>query len=393
MIRWLRVVMPPGWVFVVAGLFYAVMEACVLVTEWYERRPFFSTPGNALLLAGAYAAAAYGGYRVLAFHPAIRPRYFAWLSSTPWTGRKPLPLGPVHIVGQDVLLAVVVVALYWPRHRLASLYVLDAFLGAYLAALALTLVSTGHKAWGYAVAFGMSLMLLFCRDVPLALAAAAATYAIALIGLRRALAAFPWQDRLKELHRWLKLTTSGQGDVLRSVQESLGWPYARLGPQFSGRKKVSLTDTLLLGLVVGWWFRVMIVLVGSLTQEQLGNMSATEFAILIYSLLVVAGVAGRICIYCFGYMPPLSLLGRLAHGRLIIPGYDCVFVAPLLVAVLAASSGYLRSWTGLDLDIILPANLAVNVWLLLGLGPGLDAWRLTGYHRIVPFGLNAARTT
>ena len=57
-------------------------------------------PGRCCLIAGAVLL---GFYRVIAFHPYFRADYLRWLKSTPWTVRKPLPVGPVELVPEDGL--------------------------------------------------------------------------------------------------------------------------------------------------------------------------------------------------------------------------------------------------------------------------------------------------
>jgi len=42
MIRWLRVVMPPGWALATAVAVYFSLEALLLAIEWRFHRPFYS---------------------------------------------------------------------------------------------------------------------------------------------------------------------------------------------------------------------------------------------------------------------------------------------------------------------------------------------------------------
>src|SRR5947209_2936166 len=106
MIRWLRVVLPPWWVLLPAGMIYAGYEAFFLCLGWLLGTPYYAAQEGEKSLLGLFGfyAFLYAIYRVWTFHPALRPDYYQWLRGTPWTSRKPLPLGPVHVVGQDVLL-------------------------------------------------------------------------------------------------------------------------------------------------------------------------------------------------------------------------------------------------------------------------------------------------
>src|SRR5262245_27308419 len=105
MIRWLRAVLPPlGWL-VSLALAYGGTTAFVLFLEWRlgQRLPEdvrWQTQ-RAVLIFGVVG---YAVWRAIAYHPLFRPSYRTWLAGTPWKIPKPLPLGPIHLVPQDVLL-------------------------------------------------------------------------------------------------------------------------------------------------------------------------------------------------------------------------------------------------------------------------------------------------
>ena len=90
----------------------------------------------------------------------------------------------------------------------------------------------------------------------------------------------------------------------------------------------------------------------------------------------------RVIRYCGNYWPPISILGRLTTGRLLLPRYDRVFVAPLLafVVLFTGLSYSLENRTTGTWDM--PLVLTVCLWLNLCLGPKLLDWRLTGGHRL-----------
>ena len=80
--------------------------------------------------------------------------------------------------------------------------------------------------------------------------------------------------------------------------------------------------------------------------------------------------------------PPLNLWGRIARGRLIIPGYDKVLIAPLLAIGAFVTAMLVRLWFDELEFIALPDGVITAWWLLYGMGPSLDSWRLTGNYRI-----------
>src|SRR5262249_52085445 len=154
MIRWLRVVLPSlGWLVLFAVL-YGFAAAFMLGVEWWfgQRVEEVRWPASrAILVIGTLS---YAAWRVQAYHPLYLPPYQTGLAGTPWTSRQPLPLGPVHLVPQDVLLVAAVVLSAWLNGDRWALYVPQLFLFYYVWLLGASLFGTGAWPWGYAVAFG-----------------------------------------------------------------------------------------------------------------------------------------------------------------------------------------------------------------------------------------------
>jgi len=370
MTRWLRVVIPTWWA-VFAGAFYLGLEAIFLGIEWRLGVPFYTCVDDKIFIAVmASCVAAYAAYRVWAFHPALRPRYCGWLSRTPWAGQKPLPLGPVHLVLQDMLLLSAAVGLCWQRVGIEALAVLKAFLTCYLTILSFTLVCTGQKAWAYSFAFGLGFMGLFALS-PKVYVVAGAAYVAALLGLRASLTHVPWHD-VPQLQRLQWFMTN-----LRSrCYEMLGWPFSRLGPGLSKEFQFKLGDLFLTGPLAG---RAVFVT----AYHRFADDARLP-------LLLMWAALWRIFRYCHGYAPPLSLLGRLAHGRLIIPGYDRVFMAPLLTVLVFVAAITMPHWNDVPELIAVPVGVMASWWILFGMRPSLDAWRFTGNHQIVKGSLMTA---
>ncbi|HEV3435866.1 MAG TPA: hypothetical protein VG122_00810 [Gemmata sp.] len=357
MIRWLRVVIPL-WGLAAVGTIYLIVETVYLTLEWRFRIPFHSFDDDGLFLRVMdFLAVIYALFRVWMFHPALRPAYCNWLSHTPWTVKKPLPFGPVHLVWQDVLLLSVAVGLCWPRVGIGALAVVKAFLGCYLGCLCFAHFYTGQKAWAYPIAFGLGFMILFVQT-PLFFVFAGASYVIALLGLRASLAGFPRREESRLQHMPRFMTDSAP----------LGWPFGRLGPGRS--KEFKLSDVFLTGLLAGW--AVFVFGFG----RKVGDMWMV-------GPIVFFAASARILLYCHSYLPPLSLLGRLSLGRLIIPGYDKVFIAPLLTMLMFVAADTLPFWSGVTHLVAVSIGSTMSWWILFGMGPSLDSWRLTGNHRIV----------
>jgi hypothetical protein len=370
--RWLRVVLP-GWVPWSAGLLapYLLGQAFIVYLSWgYEfgERPI---RGREFLPYLGFVVVIYGVYRVVAFHPALRGGYSRWLQATPWTAARPLPLGPVHLVGQDVVLVGGLMLLVWCFQGHDALVLAPVFLCAYLLPLAGYLALTGEVGFAFAVAFGVGLTVRLMFDPTLALAAALGTYGVAYAGLRQSLARFPWNlDRLEE--HGLKVNPKGQ--ALPGGNE-LGWPFAVLNPE-PRAAGITTRDALLTAALAGWWAYVLLSLLPRTSDREPGEVLLALTAWL--SLPTV-----RLLVYYIRFQPPISAWGRLRTGRWFFPRYDRIFVAPLLAWAAGATAFVGLSVVGFQGDVVAAAVLTVTLAVVLAVGPSRREWLLTGRHRIV----------
>jgi hypothetical protein len=131
---------------------------------------------------------------------------------------------------------------------------------------------------------------------------------------------------------------------------------------------ISRTPALVLSLLAGWWCFWL--------------PGEPDARLLLLGLCSVMGIVVRLGRYLDGYRPPISLLGRLGTGRLIIPSYDHVLLAPAVAAM--AAIGIPLAFGAAGWNERLGLSLATTATLLasLGLGPTLAEWRLTGNHRL-----------
>jgi hypothetical protein len=390
---WLRVVLPPPWVVgLTATIYFSVQLFFIFI--WYMHSPGPDRWGweqvvealhtgnqefqHALLAIMTFG---YAAFRANAFHPMFRPAYRDWLRTTPWTPAQPLPLGPVHLVLQDavVLLPIGVAASLAGAHPAMIPLV---FLSFYLTIAMASSIGYGGEAFGYPLAAGLGLIAYFIEQPWMALGSAVAVYPLAYGGLRATL------DRL---YRWhitgdeeLRPPPISQTDAGRSERTTgsgnaklLGWPYNRIQPRRM-KSDISGRDRMLLSLLIGWW-----VYAASEGFDSVLFMRPEEHQSFC-NLLTYAVVALRMGAYCIGYMPPISLWGRIATFRWIIPGYDVVFIAPACILLIGRllPAGLLAA--GLSLNLSYSLTLSALLLAANCLGPSLDRWRLTGNHRIVP---------
>ena len=125
-------------------------------------------------------------------------------------------------------------------------------------------------------------------------------------------------------------------------------------------------------MLVGWW---AYALEDWITLRM-------QFPMIMF-LLAQTVLINRGSLYFRGYAPPISLWGRIATFRWIIPGYDRALLAfPLallaLPAVILAGAPF-----GIEPRQCTPAVAAIMVFITLSTPPTLRNWRLTGRHRLV----------
>jgi hypothetical protein len=363
-----RLVLPPVFTIVPLLLFFLVLEGPLLYLEWRagRRANLEVRPGSALLL---FAAMNYGFFRVLAFHPAFRNGYRTWLESTPWTYRKPLPLGPVELVWEDGLFLALLILVSAVQPEPRSMHLLCTFLATHLLALTCSFWLTRSWAAGYVTAFALGLAVSFWRQPLVCVALLSGVYLIAYEGLRQAMASFPWKPR-----RLPKLSDDMSIPVLN--REPCGWPHDRMMGQVVDLQGTSRIDAVLGCLLASWWLSVLVSLIRDPGERRFCSEGAFVGTMFFAPFV-------RLMIYAAGYSSPISFWGRICTSRWIIPGYDRVHVAPLCALIAGpATLVFLQACSAPEpIRYSIATGMVVLVAILTP--PRLRQWRLTGQHRIV----------
>lgn len=383
--RWLRVVLP-DW----PSLFVSICIWQLIVVTWNWYRMW---RGDLEFLGadGAYfvrlLACGYAVFRVVTFHPLWRIDYRQWLERTPWTPRHPLPLGPLHLVPQDVVWLLVITLLGWVPSAVAGLsaaylwQIWKAFGLTFLLVHAMTLRMTGDLLHSYAVGFLLGLVAYAWPSHGLSLGLEVLTYLVVHRGVRRSLERFPWS-----IERWERMQKQLTSNEMQTpVNKQNGWPFAAAGPALPAEFLCPRGDLICISLLAGWWMHVADVFwLRFQLQEQFNPVVFIGFAI------VAALPPIRAAFYFLEHRPPIGLWGRILTGRWIIPQYDVIFVAPLLAMV----CGVALPMGGLTIPLLRPylltAVIPVTTTLMLlinfGIGPELRVWHFTGRHRLVSLG-------
>lgn len=353
-----------------------------------EESLFFDVlaPGLVCLVLVVYAV-----WRVGAFDPRLHKEYGAWLAQTPWSTRRPLPLGPIGPTAWDVLAIGAVVLWLWYFHgvdpRIPVVLTLIAF------ELPMLMVC------GRWLAMGVVAVLPCVLYPHLSLTAGTALLAVALPvmvwGSRRELAKFPFADEM-----WRRPPI----DALRqAASESIGWPWDRVGPVYEKPRAgwswwawappwcrhwpwllllawyllaVFGTICLLVALDMPFAYRH-----GVRVSDAGGWSHAVAF---MFPTIVGVIAVNR---YHRRRTPPMPLLSRLLTGWWWVPGWDVLYRGPLLSVLIGWSAG----WALLAVDAPLPwavsGLLVVTLLPVLTVGPDLERWRYTGHfghHRGKP---------
>ena len=398
--RALRMVWPPAWVFAVFLCGYLMLDVVVILVHWLGAGlPFSEVLNSAISFSCATAtvpilAALYGCYRVICFHPFFRPPYRKWLRSTPWNSPQKLPMGPAHVVWQDLVLIAILSVLMLRQTSLvvsgdaspvrlvptlemstALLLPMLVFLVTYLICLGCSFVDVGVPTFAYALAFGFGLLPLLHGDTSATVLVMISLYLIGFVGLRQSLKRFHEWDFTAYERRELILTQRTDRSALTQRAQS-SWPFTCIGPQQSTKIRISNSDAILISLLSGWWIYVV---------SHTANAIAGDLQLLTRWVCVFA-VMVRLLVYSIGYLPPISFKGRLLTGRWIIPGYDQILIAPLCTLLLWILLPPMLTMFHVSAPITYSLTCTAMLAVALNIGPTHQRWRLTGNHRIVFLG-------
>lgn len=323
--------------------------------------PTLDFVGNIRIIILAAASVLYGYYRVRFFHPFYNSKYFQWLCLSPWSIDKPLLQGPVHLTWVDLaMLALLTLLAYSNISSLAPVPVIT-FLIVYLVMIFLSFQDE-QIAFTILFFFLAPFVLYPFTNLYVAILVLILLYAFCCAGFYRSLKNFPWNTKY-----WrIDAVEEFKKQAIR--QNVIGWPFRFLNIYETSR--ISYFGAFLLSLLLTWW--------GHVIRWALGEPHT--FGLLVLLALFVAMF--RTIAYVTIQRPPISLMGRIFTGHLIIPQYDKIYIAPISILLV-----------GIALPLVLHSYGLSKVWnveiccfliffLAFSLPPTLKDWRLTGAYRI-----------
>jgi hypothetical protein len=383
---WFRTVLPHEGVVIGVVVMYALTDVVQLLHGLRGGRlllgflPEHNEPGAFL---AHIAAVVFGGFRAVYFHPFFRKDYREWLLTTPWDVRQKLPFGPVHLVVQDVLIVGFLTLAAARIRDFSPVSVPLAFLLPYFLLSMLALMNTGQGLVAYAMALTLGGLIRWASQHDVVAGILLLLYGQSLWGLRRALGSFhQWQLRWWKEQGLADLLSNNLTTFAEQAQNKLlGWPFDRLSLKRNS-SPVTITIGAGAGLLIAWWLHGGLhhVLQNAAPFPRQFAPAAVSASLAMPCLVLMAF---RVGIYVTGYAPPISLMGRLATFRWIIPGYDKVFVAPLIGAGVVLVGPFALSEIGLPWEFGIPLLVGLLITVALSMPPSLDEWRLTGHHRVV----------
>jgi hypothetical protein len=330
-------------------------------SAWREQMPL-----RIMLLGGGCFLA--GVFRIARFHPRRNPTYGNWLAGTPWRPGVRLPLGPVTMVWEDLLLVAPLSVLAVADAHLPWWTPLVGFVLGY-ALVALGCLPAPRNRWPTIGVFALASLPVYWHQSQILLCVTMVVISVlAHLVVARSLIGFPWD----------------LGDSMRALKRQplagVPWPLNRIGPA-EPRKPIPAEVGFAGALLVGWWAYVLLSDLAEL--DMLREFVLPLIVIKQIPVLGAAAALARLLIYCAFYWPPISWRGRLFTGRWIIPTYDYVLIAPLLMF---GASYYLPRLLAesLPLPLVGAITLALIAAIGFNAGPTLRHWQLTGHHRLVP---------
>ena len=319
----------------------------------------FSAVYLALLLAF------YGYTRIRRFHPIFNKDYLTQLAMSPWNVNKRLPRGSVHLFWADaIILAFFTLLTLWlPGHRWTI--PLFAFMVGHIIGLYDSFCKTDQVRFVFLYALFAPLAIYPHFNVIISFVVLIALIAIGYYGVYCYLKEFPWNTPWWNENQ---IKTLKQKAIRRRV---IQWPFHFLCVEET--LSITFAASVMIALIVFWWLYV----IEWIAINSGGEPLPYESYFFVINLIVF-----RFFIYFFRSLPPISLLGRLRTGRFIIPGYDKIFIAPIIMLLTAILAPIILKALGVPLNIAFALSFSLVFFGGLVLPPSLENMQYSSKSRL-----------
>src|SRR5205823_7462894 len=149
----------------------------------------------------------------------------------------------------------------------------------------------------------------------------------------------------------------------------------------SAFRPYSIGGVCLTSMLMGWWLYCGMAIFAAFVFMSVGQPYSAELAQKLFdrdkllSFLVGFGFVCaclRLAVYCLTRWPPLGCFGRISTGRLIIPGYDKVFIAPIIIVFIGCQLPNMLVGLGVPLSIEVCLTFSATLLASFGLPPTLE---------------------
>jgi hypothetical protein len=227
--------------------------------------------------------------------------------------------------------------------------------------------------WKFETGNGLPTLAVNNRDFQIGCGLLVAIIVVIWWGHRQSLKTFPWNFINKFGNSGAFLQTEIRAERLTGSPSggnpfNVGWPFLALSPRVKFYS-VPWPAAIALGALFGWWSFCFITV---------SQMDPVPELILVFA---VCCAVGRLLIYCSNLTPSFNVLGRLSSGRLIVPGFDQVFVTPLAAILVAIGGGAIIERSGKWYPAAESMVIALMWYVIFAGGPNLQSWIITGWHR------------
>lgn len=313
-----------------------------------------------------------GVSRVWLSHPIFNRKYHQFLCLSPWQLGKPLPNGSIYLIWPDIIVIIFLTSLSILFPIVHFLLPAVFFIIGYLVCLTVAFLLSVQTQWLCLMLSLWALIVCPGRSDLYYFLVLLIMYGFGILGIRTYLNGFPWNTRYWTLDLIKEFKRKA---IRRSI---IQWPYSHLN--IYHLKTISLPGKLFITML-------FFLCIHSLVRSN-SNFSGL---IVFYFELTMMIVMIRVTVY-FRLLPPISLWGRIWTCRWILPQYDKIFVAPIIIVLISCFGPWFLTFLGITPTLNYELILAINLFLSLILPPSLMKWQFTGPHRIVRFLAKPAST-
>ena len=336
---------------------------------------------------GMLIVALIAGARHASSFPLNDIKYSQWLLALLWSPEKPLPFRRYRLGWQDGFSVAILILLAWNDPYVSPWYIPVAYLLAYSTIMCKVPTYTCDYVHLGIYCAAVLVGLFIWRSPPVLFALAMIIVIVLHPRIQRSAsrlylghpndlpdhgAARQWRRHLSGL--------SGRGEQFQY------FPYNMIREPVS-RFRFSISLAILVSCGTS-------MILYAISIDSRGIDQADEIPPWGFAVFLAAIPALRLFLYGFGRRAPLSLRGRFVHRYWIIPGYDQIFVAPIVVFLVGQLAYLVGMESGLKPPSAFLVALAPSLYLSLRMRPFVDEWICTGdyqYGRMYQFSLGGKR--